>query len=198
MNTVSTGVISGLSRSIVAGGFTGEARRLTGLIQTDASIHRGNSGGPLLDISGRAIGINTATASGVNGIGFAIPINEVKSIIEDVKEHGRILRPWLGVRYINLNEEIIEHNDLEVEYGALIVSGRGPADLAVIPGSPADKADLRANDIIMEMGGEKISEDNPLADIITQYNPGDEVILKVYSKGDVTERTVELGERKDN
>ncbi len=194
-NTVSTGVISGLSRSIVAGTFTGEMERLTGMIQTDASINKGNSGGPLLDISGKVIGINTAMASGAGNIGFALPINEVKNVIEDVKEHGRILRPWLGVRYVQLTEEIIESNNLEIDHGALIVSGQRIEDLAVMPGSPADKAGLEANNIILEVNGEKITQDRPLAETLGQYNPGDKVNLKIYSKGEKTNIEVELGER---
>ncbi|HMB65816.1 MAG TPA: trypsin-like peptidase domain-containing protein [Patescibacteria group bacterium] len=195
-NTVSTGVISGLSRSITAGGTTGEMERLSGMIQTDASINQGNSGGPLLNIDGQVIGINTAMASGAENIGFAIPVNEVKNSINDVREHGRIVRPWLGVRYIQLTEEIAQNNDLEIDYGALVVRGENISDLAVIPGSPADKAGLEANDIILEIEGQRINRDNPLAEVINQYDPGQKISLRVFHDGDRETREVKLEERK--
>lgn len=194
-NTVSTGVISGLSRSITAGGTTGEMERLSGMIQTDASINQGNSGGPLLNIDGQVIGINTAMASGAENIGFAIPVNEVKNSINDVREHGRIVRPWLGVRYIQLTEEIAQKNDLEIDHGALVVRGENISDLAVIPGSPADKAGLEANDIILEIDGQKITRDNPLAEMINQYDPGEKISLRIFHDGERKTREVKLEER---
>lgn len=194
-NTVSVGVISGLSRSIIAGG-SGGGEYLTGVIQTDASINPGNSGGPLLNLEGQVIGINTAIVQGAQNIGFAIPINEVKNDIESVRQHGRIIRPWLGVRYVLINKAVIEANNLAVDYGALITRGKGPADLAVIPGSPADKAGLEENDIIMEMNGKKIDEKNPLANAVGSYKPGDELTLKVLHKGEKKEVKVELEEMK--
>jgi len=140
-NTVSVGVISGLARSITAGG-AGMAEELTNIIQTDAAINPGNSGGPLLNIAGQVIGINTAVAQGAQGIGFAIPINEVKNSIETVKKEGKIVRPWLGVRYVMLTEDIAKQNNLSITEGALVVRGDTRTDLAVIPGSPADKAGI--------------------------------------------------------
>ncbi len=194
-NTVSTGVISGLSRSITAGG-EGLSERLSGVIQTDASINPGNSGGPLVNLAGQVIGINTAMAQGAENIGFAIPINEVKNTIESVREHGKIIRPWLGVRYIQINKEIAKENKLDVDYGALIVRGEKRTDLAVIPGSPADKAGLEENDIILEVNGQKIDEKNPLVKVISQFKPGDEITLKVLHKGKEKEVKVTLGEMK--
>ncbi|MFP4515102.1 MAG: S1C family serine protease [Parcubacteria group bacterium] len=192
-NTVSTGVISGLSRTVIAGG-AGNTEKLVNVIQTDASINPGNSGGPLLDSSGRVIGINTAMASRAQNIGFAITINEVKSAIESIYETGRIVRPWLGVRYIIINEEIAKQNDLSVDYGALIVRA-SREQLAVIPGSPADKTGLRENDIILEVNGEEVDSQEPLSYLISQYSPGEIVELKVLSQGEEKAVDLELGER---
>ena len=196
-NTVSTGIISGLYRSITAGGSGIATEELTDVIQTDASINSGNSGGPLLNIDGQVIGINTAMAEGAENIGFAIPINEVKDTIEEVKENGRIIRPWLGIRYIQLNESIAKANKLSVDYGALIARGDSRTDLAVIPGSPADKAGLEENDIILEINGEKITEDNPLAEVVAGLDVGDEVSLKILRDGKEQEVQVVLEEMTD-
>lgn len=196
-NTVSTGVISGLSRSIVASGGSSGSEELTDVIQTDASINPGNSGGPLLDISGKAIGINTAIATGAQNIGFAIPINEVKTVVDSVREFGKIVRPWLGVRYVQINKTIKEENGLAVDYGALISRGEKISDLAVIPGSPADKAGLFENDIILEVNGTKIDEKNPLNRTIAKFKSNDEITLKVLSKGKEREVKVKLEERKE-
>ena len=181
-NSVSKGVISGLSRSVLADGESG-SEQLVGVIQTDASINPGNSGGPLLNISGQVIGINTAVAQGAQGIGFAIPIDEVKSAINSVKQSGRIIRPWLGVRYQMINQVLADTKQLPIDYGALIVKGATSTDLAVIPGSPADKAGLKENDIIFEVNGVRIDEKNSLVTEINKYKIGEEVTLKVMSNG---------------
>ncbi|MFC1678117.1 S1C family serine protease [Patescibacteria group bacterium] len=195
-NTVSTGVISGLARSVTAGGYGVGSEQLVGVIQTDASINPGNSGGPLLNLAGQVIGMNTAMAAGAENIGFAIPVKEVKNIYENVKENGRIVRPWLGVRYVQINKAIQESNKLEVDYGALVVRGEERTDLAVIPGSPADKAGLVENDIILEIEGEKVTNENPLAKIVGKKRPGDEITLKIMHKGEEKEIKVRLEEMK--
>jgi serine protease Do len=195
-NTVSTGVISGLSRSITAGGAGIGTEELSGVIQTDASINQGNSGGPLLNISGQVIGINTAIAQGAQNIGFAIPINEVKNSIDSVKKTGKISRPWLGVRYAIINPEIAKANNLEVDYGALIVRGDNKTDMAVIPGSPADKAGIVENDIILEINGTKVTEDNPLVKLLGKYKAGDQIVLKILDKGVKKDVKVKLEEAK--
>lgn len=195
-NTVSTGVISGLSRSITASGAGTGSEELVGVVQTDASINPGNSGGPLLNIAGQVIGINTAIAQGAQNIGFAIPINEVKSTIDSVRQYGRIVRPWLGVRYVQINQEIKEANKLPFDYGALVVRGEKPTDLAVVPGSPADKAGIEENDIILELNGEKINEKNPLVKVVGKFKPGEEVTLKVWHKGETKNMKVKLEEMK--
>jgi len=189
-NTVTTGVVSGLSRSIVAGGAQLGTEKLMGVIQTDAAINQGNSGGPLVNIAGQVIGINTAMAQGAENIGFAIPINEVKDTINDVREHGRIVRPWLGVRYMMLNKSIAQANNLSVDHGALITRGRERGQLAVIPGSPADKAGLEENDIILQADGTELTQEKTLAYVIGQHDPGDKISLKVLDRGE--EKTVEV------
>lgn len=193
-NTVSTGVISGLSRSVVAGGAGIGSEQLTGVIQTDASINPGNSGGPLLNLAGQVIGINTAMASGAENIGFAIPVNEIKNSVESVKASGKIIRPWLGVRYVLLDKEIAKQNNLDIDYGALIVRGDQRTDLAVIPGSPADKAGLVENDIIMEVEGVKIDSENTLTKIINKFKVGDEISIKLQHKGEEKELKLKLEE----
>jgi len=203
-NTVSTGVISGLARSVTAGGAGIGNEQLINVIQTDASINPGNSGGPLLNIAGQVIGINTAMAQGAQNIGFAIPINEVKSTIESVQKNGRIVRPWLGVRYVIINKAIADANKLSVDYGAIIVGGQNRTDLAVIPGSPADKAGLVENDIILEINpsggsgqaGQKITEENLLANLVVKFKPGDEITLRVMHQGKEKIVKVKLEEMK--
>lgn len=195
-NTVSTGVISGLARSVTAGGAGIGSEQLINVIQTDASINPGNSGGPLLNIAGQVIGINTAMAQGAQNIGFALPINEVKSTIESVQKTGRIIRPWLGVRYVIINKAIADANKLSVDYGAIIVRGQNATDLAVIPGGPADKAGLVENDIILEINGKKIAEDNPLANIVAKMKPGEEISLRVMHQGKEKNIKVKLEEMK--
>lgn len=195
-NTVSTGVISGLSRSVTAGGAGIGSEDLVGLIQTDASINPGNSGGPLLNLAGQVIGINTAMAQGAENIGFTIPVNEIKSVYESVKQNGKIVRPWLGVRYVLVTKDIAEQNKLDVDYGALIIRGDNRTDLAVVPGSPADKAGLVENDIILEINGKKIDEENPLAREVSRLKVGDEIILKILHRGDKKDVKVKLEEMK--
>jgi len=189
-NTVTRGVISGIGRTVVAGTSFGRSETLPDVIQTDAAINPGNSGGPLLNLDGQVVGINTAVSKSGQLIGFAIPINEAKSVIESVKKHGKIIRPFLGVRYIMLNKRIAKANNLSVDYGALILRGENREDLAIVPGSPADKAGLLENDIILELNGEKLTKKNSLGRVITKYQPGDEVELKVLSKG--KEKTVKV------
>lgn len=193
-NSVSVGVISGLSRSITAGDrLFGATELLQGVIQTDAAINPGNSGGPLLDINGKVIGVNVAVASAEN-IGFSIPSNLVQKIVESVKEHGRIVRPYLGVRYVTITPSIKEKNSLQVDYGALVVRGATVEDLAVIPGSPADKAGLSENDVILEVDKQKLDAKMSLGTIISSHNVGDEITLKVLHKGQEKELKVKLEE----
>ncbi len=180
-NTVSVGVVSGLSRTVTAGGAGFGQETIQGVIQTDAAINPGNSGGPLLNLRGQVIGINTAMASGAQSIGFAMPINRAKKDIESVKTSGDIQAPFLGVRYISVTQELAKKEKLPVDYGALL---RGSSDGAAIqPKSPAYKAGLKAEDIILEVDGKKLSETNQLADIISQKNIGQAITLKINREG---------------
>ncbi|MFH0829160.1 MAG: trypsin-like peptidase domain-containing protein [Candidatus Kerfeldbacteria bacterium] len=189
-NTVTKGIISGLARTITAGDSSGNSETLRNVIQTDAAINQGNSGGPLLNIAGQAIGINTAIDSQGQLVGFALPINIAKSDLESVKKSGKIERPYLGVRYSIITPQLKEANKLSTDYGALIVRGNTADELAVVPGSPADKAGITENDIILEVDGQKINEDNDLAQILSQKQIGQKVTLKVLSKS--KEKTVEV------
>jgi serine protease Do len=196
-NTVSRGIISGLKRSVTAGSeLGGDSERLTNIIQTDAAINPGNSGGPLLDINSNVIGINVAMAQGAQNIGFAIPSNQIKKIVDQVRMTGKISTPYIGVRYIPVDSTIQKQNNLPNDYGALVVRGQSVTDLAVVPGSPADKAGIVENDIILEINGTKIDDKNGLSDIIGQYNVGDTLTLKVWHKGEQKDLQVKLEERK--
>ncbi len=194
-NSVSRGIVSGLKRNVSAGSGFGDSERLTDIIQTDAAINPGNSGGPLFALDGTVIGVNVAMASGAENIGFALPINSVKRVIEQVRTTGKISTPYIGVRYVMLGESIQKENDLPYAYGALILRGQRITDFAVIPGSPADKAGLVENDIILEINREKI-DGNHLGSIIGKYDVGDEITLKVWHKGEEKEVKVKLEERK--
>ncbi|MCM2339290.1 MAG: trypsin-like peptidase domain-containing protein [Burkholderiales bacterium] len=182
-NTVSVGVVSGLARSVTAGDSSGKTELLDHVIQTDAAINPGNSGGPLLDLSGNVVGVNVAVAQGSQNIGFALPINSVKSAIESVKATGKIVRPYLGIRYVAINSEMKEKNNLSVNYGVLVKAGQNPNELAVIPGSPADKAGIVENDIILEVDGVKLDSNTTLASVIRQKIIGSVVTLRILHKG---------------
>ena len=187
-NTVSVGVISGLGRTVTAGG-GGMIETLEDVIQTDAAINRGNSGGPILNLKGEVIGVNFAMAEAAENIGFAIPINKAKKDIEQVKTLGKIVYPFLGVRYVLITENIQKENNLSVDYGAWVRKGEG-GEAAIFPGSAAEKIGLKEGDIILEFNGEKITTENSLAKIIMKYNPGDKVSLKILKEGQ--EKIVEV------
>lgn len=189
-NSVSQGIISGLSRSITAGDNQGNSEQLDKVIQTDAAINPGNSGGPLLNLDGRVIGINVAVVQGSENVGFALPINSVKSAINSVKLTGKIIRPYIGIRYITVTADLKTKNNLTVDYGILVQRGKDASELAVIPGSPADKAGIVENDIVLELDGQKIDENQSFLNMIRNKNVGDDISLKILSKG--VEKTVWL------
>ena len=195
-NTVSVGVISGLKRNVTAGTSTdGPVEQLEHIIQTDAAINQGNSGGPLLNTRGEVVGMNTAIAATAQNIGFAIPASDLRLAVESFEEHGRILRAFLGVRYMPITTDVKEKNNLAYDYGVLIVRGEEPGDLAVIPGSPADKAGLEENDIILEVDGEKLTLERSLASMIRHFKPGTPVRLKIVHDGEEQEVEVTLSEQ---
>jgi len=194
-NTVSVGVVSGLGRTITASG-GGLVETLEDVIQTDAAINKGNSGGPLLNLEGEVIGINTAMVQEAQSIGFAIPINKAKKDIQQVKTLGKIVYPFLGVRYVLITKKIQKENNLPVDYGAWITEGSN-GEAAIFPGSAAEEAGLKENDIILEFNGEKITTDNSLAKIISKYNPGDKINLKILRAGKEKLFWVTLGERSE-
>jgi serine protease Do len=195
-NTVSVGVISGLGRTITASG-GGMVETLEDVIQTDAAINKGNSGGPLLNLRGEVIGINTAVSLEGENIGFAISINKAKKDIKQVQELGKIVYPFLGIRYVVLNEKIQEDNDLPVNYGAYITTDKSSGQTPITPGSPAETIGLKQGDIILEFDSQKITTDNSLADIIRKYNLGDKVILRVLRDREEKFFTVTLDERNE-
>ena len=194
-NTVSAGVISGLGRSITASG-GGVVETLDDVIQTDAAINRGNSGGPLVSLKGEVIGINTAMAIEAENIGFAIPINKAKKDLEQFQKTGKIAFPYLGIWYFNLNEDLAKEVKEKLgknlpNQGAWITrwvkddygnwSQRN--EPAVVAGSAAQIAGLKEDDVILEFGDQKITPQNYLAKIIEKYAPGDKVSLKVQRAG---------------
>lgn len=182
-NTVTSGIISGLSRPIVAGDGVTSSESLQNLFQTDASINPGNSGGPLLNASGQVIGINTAVAGNAENIGFAIPINDVISGIETVLESGELIKPFVGVRYISLNPEIASSLNLPVDQGAYLDSSveRGAS---VVRDSPAEKAGLKDGDIIIKANGDDVNDDSPLGVLISRAKVGDTLSLIVLRGGE--------------
>lgn len=182
-NSVSVGVVSGLSRSITASDhFGGAAEQVEGAIQTDAAINPGNSGGPLLNLDGNVIGVNVAVGQGEN-LGFALPASSVRAVVESVQKTGKIIRPYLGVRYTPIDSALKEKNVLSYDYGVLVGQGTGDGEVAVIPGSPANKAGIVENDIILKFAGEKIDTQHTLSSLIRNKNVGDTAEILLSHKG---------------
>src|SRR3990167_1312458 len=180
-NTVSRGIISGLSRSISAAlGTDGAMEHLRGVVQTDVAINQGNSGGPLINLNGEIIGINTAIIAGAQNIGFSIPINWAKQDLEDIIKYGRIVKPYLGLQYVKLDKKLQKQYSLPVDYGALVVRDHRPDSVAIVPNSPAARAGIKENDIILELDGEKISDE--LQDMLQKFSAQSEVELTVLRK----------------
>jgi serine protease Do len=193
-NTVSVGVVSGLERTVTASDESGSGEEtIQGVIQTDAAINPGNSGGPLLNLQGQVIGINTAVASDAQSIGFAIPINRAKHDISSVEATGNIESAFLGVRYLMVTSDLATQQDLATTTGALV---RGSSDgPAVQPGSPAAKAGIQAEDIILQVNNQPIDTDNTLSDIIDEHNVGDVLTLTIDRGGKVITLTATLSAR---
>lgn len=198
-NTVTAGIISGFGRQIQASDGSGtfgqaaDTEDLGNLLQTDAAINPGNSGGPLVNMSGQVIGMNTAVAGDAQGIGFAIPINDLKSLITQVRLTGTFARPFLGVRYIPLTPAVAKQYALPIDHGAYIapsgITGQDP----VVSGGPADKAGLQSGDVITKVDGQILGENSSLTTVINKYKPGDIIILTVLRDGKTLSLSATLG-----
>ena len=195
-NSATKGIVSGLGRSIEASDQSGNiAETLDNVIQTDADINLGNSGGPLIDLAGDVIGINVAIDQSGSSIGFAIPINDARPVIKSVREIGRIVRTRLGVRYHMLTPEIAQELKLSKDSGAWI-SVNTDGTPSVLPDSPADKAGLKPGDIVMEVNGIKLQGKTTLLSVIQKYKPGDKIGLRVFRDGKIIVLTAVLDEFK--
>jgi serine protease Do len=194
--TLTHGVVSALGRTGLAfgGGRRGATRpAYQNYIQTDASINFGNSGGPLVNIEGEVIGVNSAitTPSGGNvGIGFAIPINIAKHVIDDLKAHGRVIRGWLGVQIGTLTPDLAEGKGIEGVEGVLVVD--------VIEGSPAEAAGFKRGDVVLSVEGEKVTTPTELQLLIADMPVGVEVEVTVLSGTRQKVLDVTLGERPES
>lgn len=192
-NTVTDGIISGYGRDLDAGSEDGSnVETLQNLFQTDAAINPGNSGGPLLNINGEVIGINTAIAGGTaQNIGFAIPSNDISGLLSSVLKNGKLVRPYLGVRYLSLTDDLAYQYNLQTKRGAYILpSDRGSQ--SIIPDSPAEKAGLREKDIIIKIDDTAVDEKNSLISIISRKAVGSEVELVIVRDGKEQSTKVKL------
>jgi serine protease Do len=192
-NTVTTGIISGYGRDVTAGDGSGlqTSESLTDLFQTDAAINEGNSGGPLVNINGEVIGINTAVAADAQNIGFAQPVNDLKSLISSVLSGGQLQQPYLGVRYVSLTNDIAHEFNLKVSRGAYVVSS--DTDPAVVPGSPADQAGVKDHDVITKVGSTAVNQNTSLTSALSKYKVGDKVKLTIVRDGKTITLTATIG-----
>jgi serine protease Do len=179
--TVTMGVVSGLKRHMHL-----ENHMYEDLIQTDASINPGNSGGPLVDSSGLVIGVNTANIPFAQGIGFAIPINSARKVAKEIIEHGRVVRPYLGISGLTLNREIAESYEIPTEKGVLIVQ--------VGKGSPAQRSGISAGDVIVEADRAQLKDWDALRHIIKNKKVGDNIELTITRGKDNGKVSVVLNE----
>ena len=180
-NSVTSGIISGIGRPVQADDGSGSSEQLQNLLQTDAAINPGNSGGPLVSLEGKVIGVNTAVSAEGQAIGFAIPINDAKGLIASVLKDGKIVRPYLGVRYVTLDKTAAEQLKLSVSQGAYV--SRSGSDPAIVSGSPAAKAGLREGDIITKVNNTNVTEDHALASLLAQFSPGDKLTHEIVRDG---------------
>lgn len=195
-NTVTSGIISGYGRSVQASSSsdtTGDSsENLEDLFQTDAAINEGNSGGPLVNMNGQVIGLNTAIAGGAQNIGFSIPMNDIAGLIKQVMQTGKLARPFLGVHYVLLTDDYAYQYNLSVSRGAYIA----PSDdgtPSIVANSPAEKAGLQEKDIITEVDGTKIDASHSLTALLGQHTPGDKVDLTIIRNGKTINLTATLG-----
>lgn len=194
-NTVTRGVISGIGRTISASTPDGTTETIENAIQTDASINPGNSGGPLVNLRGEVVGINTAVYRQGEALGFTIPINEAKAALDNYRKNGRIVRNFLGVRYIMLNRALARALGLSYSQGAYVLIKNDTGESGVVPGSPADKAGIKLGDTILEVNGQKLSAVKPLASVLARLTPNQSVKLKILRSGAESTISVTLAER---
>ena len=194
-NSVTSGIVSAKGRSIQT-----DSENLNNLIQTDAAINPGNSGGPLLDANGAIVGINTAIATNSNGIGFAIPIDIARPIMEQAVAGEPLSRPYLGISFISIDRAIADTEKLDATQGAL-VGGIGQ-DGSVVPGvqdgTPAKAAGIEDGDIIVSVAGKVLDEEHPLDATLSQFAPGDTVAVEILRDGQTITLQVTLGTRPPN
>jgi serine protease Do len=194
-NTVTSGIISGYGRSVQAGDSsgTGSTENLDDLFQTDAAINEGNSGGPLVNLNGQVIGINTAIAGDAQNIGFAIPINDARGLLEQVLKTGKFSVPYLGIRYIPLTSDVANEYNLKTNNGAFIAPSSDASSPSIVSGSPAAKAGLQVSDIITAVNGTNIDQNNSLTSLLDQHAPGDNITLTILRGGSSKQISVTLG-----
>ncbi|MEW6173400.1 MAG: trypsin-like peptidase domain-containing protein [Bacillota bacterium] len=181
-HTVTVGVISAKGRPIDI-----EDRHYKNLLQTDASINPGNSGGPLLNLDGEVIGINTAVNVQAQGIGFAIPSNTVKSILSDLMNKGKVVRPWLGVQVQSVDKQWADYLGLSKTEGALVVG--------VVAGSPAERSGISRGDVVLEIANKKIKTPDDLVSVITEQKVGSKVDILVWRNGKMVRVSVSINEK---
>jgi serine protease Do len=183
-HTITTGIISGLGRGIIAGSpFAGYIEQLDDVIQTDAAINAGNSGGPLLNLAGQVIGVNVAVAQNAQNIGFAIPINTVRAVLDNFRQTGEFSRPFLGIRYSDITKEAAILN--EIPEGAYVIE--------IVSGSSAAEAGIQAGDVITEIDNQKIKEtDNSVAEIINKKRVGETIAVKIWRNGETRQVDIKL------
>ena len=190
-NTVTSGIISGTGRSVTASdGTASGTETLTDMIQTDAAINSGNSGGPLVNAAGEVIGINTATSASGENMGFAIPISSTKGMLKQLIDTGKAERTYLGVYSVEITPEVAKAYNLPVSEGVYLYSPSSYS--SIVSGSPAAKAGLKDKDIITAINGTKIGPAGSLASLIGEYKPGDTVQLTVIRDGNEIAVNVKL------
>ena len=193
-NTVTSGILSGYGRSIQASDGTGaNSENLENLFQTDAAINQGNSGGPLVNLDGQVIGINTAIAGDAQSIGFAIPINDVSGLIKTVEQTGKLERPYIGVVYVPITNDVAQQYNLSVTRGAYIPTLDELGSTPIITDGPADKAGLKPGDVITKLDDKAIDQTNSLSALVNKHNVGDKVALTIIRDGKPKTVTVTLG-----
>ncbi|MFN8622867.1 MAG: trypsin-like peptidase domain-containing protein [Chloroflexota bacterium] len=194
-NSVTTGVVSATHRDVNIAERCGDGgeRVLRNLIQTDAAINPGNSGGPLIDSSGRVIGVSTAMSGDAQGIGFAIPINIAKPIMDQAVAGKDLERPWIGVYYEPVTPALVSQLDLPIDYGILVRSSA--SDPAVVDGSPAAVAGVQEGDLVTTINGERIDYEHPMDDLLAQYGPDEKLNLSILRGGQTLTLQVTLGRR---